>query len=138
MAGKEEEIWSDKASMLDFLVNPILWLLTLLTCGIYFNIVSVSRLHTRYTLTTERLKVTKGFLSKSVVEIELFRVKDTKVEQSFLNRLVGIGHIDVISSDQTGRIKLTNLPKALQRREEIRRLSNEARERKGIRTIVNE
>ena len=138
MAGKEEEIWIDKASVKDFLVNPLLWLLTLFTCGIYFNIVSVSRLYTRYTLTTERLKVTKGFFSKSVVEIELFRVKDTKVEQSFLNRLVGIGHIDVISSDQTGRIKLTNLPKALQRREEIMRLSNEARERKGIRTIVNE
>ena len=106
MAEEEKEIWSEKASMLDFAVNPWQWFLTIFTLGLYFIIVYLSRLSTRYTLTNERLKVTKGLLSKSVDEIELFRIKDTKVHQSFLNRLVGIGHIDVTSSDETGMISL--------------------------------
>ena len=138
MAEEEKEIWSEKASMLDFIVNPFQWLFTIITCFVYFILVYLSRLSTRYTLTNERLKVTEGLLSKSVDEIELFRIKDTKVRQSFLNRIVGIGHIDVISSDRTGTIRLKHLPKAPERREEIRRLSNEAREKKGVRTIVNE
>jgi len=138
MAEEEKEIWSEKASMLDFLVNPFQWFFTIITLFVYFIIVYFNRLSTRYTLTNERLKVTKGLLSKSVDEIELFRIKDTKVSQSFLNRIVGIGHIDVTSSDETGTIRLQHLPKAPERREEIRRLSNEAREKKGVRTIVNE
>lgn len=138
MVEEEKEIWSEKASMLDFLVNPVQWFFTVFTLGLYFILVYLSRLRTRYTLTNERLKVTKGLLSKSVDEIELFRIKDTKVSQSFLNRIVGIGNIDVISSDETGTIGLKHLPKASKRREEIRRLSNEAREKKGVRTIVNE
>ena len=138
MSEEENEIWSEKASMLDFAVNPWHWIFTVGTVGVYFVLVYLIRLSTRYTLTNERLKVTKGLLSKSVDEIELFRIKDTKVHQSFLNRLVGIGHIDVTSSDNTGMIRINNLPKATDRREEIRRLSNEAREKKGVRTIVNE
>ena len=135
---EEKEIWSEKASMLDFAVNPWHWIFTLGTFGIYFVLVYLSRLNTRYTLTNERIKVTKGILSRSVDEIELFRVKDTKVSQSFLNRLVGIGHIHVTSSDVTGSIRIKHLPKAPDRREEIRRLSNEAREKTGVRTVVHE
>jgi uncharacterized membrane protein YdbT with pleckstrin-like domain len=138
MAEEEKEIWSEKASMLDFAVNPFQWIFTLVTLGVYFVLVYLIRLNTRYTLTNERLKITKGLLSKSVDEIELFRIKDTKVQQTFLNRIVGIGQIDVISSDLTGSFRLKYLPKAPDRREEIRRLSNESRERQGVRTIVNE
>lgn len=138
MTTNETEIWSDNASMLDFLVNPIHWLLTLLTCGIYFVLVFLNRLNTRFTLTNERLIITKGLLSKSVDEIELFRVKDTKINQTFFSRLVKLGDIDVTSSDETGFIRLVNISNAQTRREDIRRFANEARERKGIRTIVNE
>ena len=135
---EEREIWSEKASMLDFLVNPFQWVLTIGTLGVYFVFVYLSRLNTRYTLTSERLKITKGLLSKSIDEIELFRIKDTQVTQTLLDRIVGIGNIRVTSSDKTGFLELSYLPKSLDRREEIRRLSNESREKKGIRTIVNE
>ena len=135
---EEKEIWSEKASMLDFLVSPLQWFLTLCSCGFYFVLVFLARLNTRYTLTNERLIVTKGLLSKSIDEIELFRVKDTKVEQTFLNRLVGIGHVGVSSSDKTGFAKLNYLANAQSRREDIRRYANEARQQKGVRTIVNE
>jgi len=36
---EEIEIWSEKASMLDFIVNPMQWIFTICTLGIYFLIV---------------------------------------------------------------------------------------------------
>ena len=134
---EEIEIWSEKASMLDFIVNPKQWLYTICTLGIYLLIVYLSRLNTRYTLTDERLKITSGLLTKKVDEIELFRIKDTKVNQTFLNRLVGIGTISVISSDETENVIISYLPNSINRREEIRDYSNKSREKKGIRTIVD-
>lgn len=135
---EEKEIWSEKASMLDFAVNPVKWILTIGTLGIWFFVTYLSRLSTRYTLTEERLIVTKGLLSKSVDEVELFRVKDAKVSQSFLERLVGIGKIEVKSSDDTGTLLITNIPKAVERRESIRKYYIESRQKKGIATVVHE
>ncbi len=134
---EEIEIWSEKASMLDFIVNPMQWIFTICTLGIYFLIVYLSRLNTRYTLTDERLKITSGLLTKKVDEIELFRIKDTKVTQTFLERLVGIGTISVISSDETENVIISYLPNSINRREEIRDYSNKSREKKGVRTIVD-
>ena len=135
---EETEIWSEKASMLDFIVNPKQWIFTIFSLGIYFILVYLSRLNTRYTLTDERLKITSGLLTKKVDEIELFRIKDTKVNQTFLDRLVGIGTISITSTDETENVIISYLPKAIDRREEIRDYSNKSRETKGVRTIVNE
>ena len=136
--GPEEVVWSEKASMLDFWVNPFHWVFTFFTFGLYFVLVYLTRLYTRYTLTNERLKVTSGLLAKRVDEVELFRVKDTKVYQSFLDRLVGLGTVTVQSADQTGEMVLKKLPKAIARREELRTLSNKARDIRGVRSVMME
>ena len=137
-AGPEQTIWSEKASMRDFWVNPFHWVFTFCTLGLYFVLVWLTRLYTRYTLTNERLKVTSGLLAKRVDEVELFRVTDTKVYQSFLDRLVGLGTITVQSADKTGEMVLTKLPNAVIRREELRTLSNKARDVRGVRTVMME
>jgi len=135
---QEETIWQEKASMLDFLINPVLWILTVGTAGIWFILVYIVRLNTRYTLTSERLIITKGILSKSVDEIELFRIKDSKLKQSLLDRIVGLGTISVTSTDATFDQKLEKMPNAYNKREQLRQMANQSRERKGIRTVVNE
>lgn len=137
-SGPEEVVWSERASMRDFWVNPFHWFFTASTLGIYFALVWLVRLYTRYTLTNERLKVTSGLLSKRVDEVELFRVKDTKVYQSILDRLVGLGTITVQSADKTGELVLRKLPKAVTRREELRTLSNRARDIRGVRSVMME
>ena len=137
-AGPEEVVWSETASMRDFWVNPFHWFFTLITFGLYFALVWLTRLYTRYTLTNERLKVTSGLLAKHVDEVELFRVKDTKVYQSILDRLVGLGTITVQSADLTGELVLKKLPQAVTRREELRTLSNKARDKRGVRTVMME
>jgi len=135
---QEEIIWSERAGMKDFYVNPILWFKTLFTLGIYLLYSYLVRIYDRYTLTNERLIKESGILSKSRDEIELFRIKDTKVKSNFFQRLVGYGDIEVISTDVTDVFLMENIPDAMAKREKIRALSNYSREAKGIRTIVNE
>lgn len=138
MIPQEEIIWSERAGMKDFYVNPILWFKTLFTLGIYLLYSYLVRIYDRYTLTNERLIKESGILSKSRDEIELFRIKDTKVKSNFFQRLVGYGDIEVISTDVTDIFLMENIPDAMAKREKIRALSNYSRETKGIRTIVNE
>src|SRR5437773_266112 len=43
-----------------------------------------------YELTTERIKISEGVLSRRTDTLELYRVKDLETQQPFLYRLVGI------------------------------------------------
>ncbi len=134
----EKNIWSEKASMKDFYVTPTHWLFISITMGLYFIIVYLIRLNTRYSLTDERLIIESGIFSKHIDEIELFRIKDTKLSQSLFQRFVGLGDISVISTDDTGDLTMSCLPNAKEKREQLRALSNDARSKKGVRTLVHE
>lgn len=70
--------------------------------------------------------------------IELFRVKDTKVQQTLLQRIVGLGNISVMSTDASGDFVLEFMPDAISKREQIRSHAKKARETKGVRTMINE
>jgi uncharacterized membrane protein YdbT with pleckstrin-like domain len=128
---EEKEFWSERAGLADALVTP------LVIINIWFlPFIWLARINNRYTLTNERLILNKGILSKSTDEIELFRVIDVVLHQRFFQRLVGYGTVTVKSSDGETAI-MTNLPKAQQRREDLRRLVNRSRSDKGVRTIVS-
>jgi hypothetical protein len=54
-----------------------------------------------YRLTSRRLFVRTGLLRRRLDQIELLRVKDVYVTQSLISSWLGIGHVVVISSEQT-------------------------------------
>jgi hypothetical protein len=54
-----------------------------------------------YRLTTRRLFVRTGLLSRRIDQIELLKVKDVFVQQSLLGKWIGVGHVVVISSEMT-------------------------------------
>lgn len=91
-----------------------------------------------YQLTPERLIVRKGIFMKSIDEIELYRVKDVRLNFSLLNQTAGIGTICLTTSDETtraGDLVIRHVPDAQSRREEFRRLVDSARRRRGVREI---
>src|SRR5215213_10492146 len=47
----------------------------------------------RYELTTERLKLRQGVLNKRLDEVELYRVRDYRLEQPLLIRIFGLSNI---------------------------------------------
>ena len=92
----------------------------------------------KYEVTSERLIVRRGIIFKSIDEIELYRVKDVRMDFTLLNQWAGIGNICVTSSDETTRVGdlvMRNIGKAQPRREELRRLVDAARQKRGVREI---
>jgi membrane protein YdbS with pleckstrin-like domain len=55
---------------------------------------------TIYTVTTQRIIIETGIATKSVEDIDLRYVDDTQFQQSFFQRLLGIGSVTIISSDK--------------------------------------
>jgi uncharacterized membrane protein YdbT with pleckstrin-like domain len=86
----------------------------------------------------DRLLIRRGIFIKSIDEIELYRVKDVRLDFSLINQFAGIGTIGVTSSDETTRgsaLTLQHVERAQERRETLRRLVEEARQRRRVREI---
>ena len=83
-------------------------LILILVIGAYLVIrtvvlsISVMRLRsTKYRLTSQRLVVEKGILSRALDEVDLRTVDDSGFSQSPLERLQGIGTVWIVASDRT-------------------------------------
>lgn len=57
----------------------------------------------RYRLTTQRLFIERGILSRTVDQTELIRVDDVRLYKGFLDRAFGLGSVAVVSTDATDR-----------------------------------
>lgn len=95
-------------------------------------------LATTYELTPDRLILHKGIVAKSIDEIELYRVKDVRIDFTIINQLADIGTISIASSDETTRdapLVIRDVPEARGRREKLRELVDAARRSRGVREI---
>lgn len=54
----------------------------------------VKRMATRYAITTERLNIRTGILSKHIQQTNIDRVQNVNTEQTFLDRLLRVGAVD--------------------------------------------
>jgi uncharacterized membrane protein YdbT with pleckstrin-like domain len=91
---------------------------------------------TRYELTTQRLKTTRGVFNRVTDDIELYRVKDTHFQQTFWQRMVGIGDIVLSTSDtSTPVVTLADIHDAEGVRERVRGLVEQRRDAKRVREL---
>jgi membrane protein YdbS with pleckstrin-like domain len=101
----------------------------LLLIGVYVKWKS-----TQYKLTNQRLFIRTGFISRSLEEIQLYRVKDVAFHQGVVDRILGIGSITVLSSDESApRATLFGIEGPEAFKEEIRTAYRRARQREGVR-----
>jgi uncharacterized membrane protein YdbT with pleckstrin-like domain len=92
----------------------------------------------KYEVTEERLIIRRGIISKSIDEIELYRIKDIKIDFSLINQVAGIGRLTIASSDETtrdGDLVIAGIDRAQERRETLRRLVDAARQKRNVREI---
>ncbi len=91
---------------------------------------------TKYTLTTERILLASGILSRRTENLELYRVDDLKVDQPFFMRLVGRANIVMVTSDRTtAELTLAALLGTTALRDEIRKHVEACRDRKRTRVV---
>jgi uncharacterized membrane protein YdbT with pleckstrin-like domain len=116
---------------------------TLLLCLVGIGLIVVLAQWLRFVaatfeVTNDRLVIRRGIFTKSIDEIELYRVKDIRLDYSLVNQWAGIGTITILSSDETTRDAPLVIPfveQAEARRERLRDLVNQARQRRGVREI---
>jgi uncharacterized membrane protein YdbT with pleckstrin-like domain len=90
----------------------------------------------RYELTTERLKLRQGVLNRVLDEIELYRVRDYRLEQPFFLRIFSLGNIIVRTTDTTHpTIVLRAVRDGENVLEALRRNVEECRARKNVRAL---
>lgn len=152
--GSERDIWS---------ANPSLWIgfstyfwcaLLSLVClvlalplsawallGIPFcvlivaiRVLRIKSLH--YHLTSQRIRITKGILNRKIVEVELFRVRDLTIEQGFIQRLVTLGTVKAVSTDEDAQeILLSGIKDAMKVKENLRKYVMDSRKATGTRDV---
>ncbi len=54
-----------------------------------------------YIVTNDRIEYTRGVLSRTTDNLDLFRITDQRMHRSLLDRILGIGTIDVLTTDKT-------------------------------------
>jgi len=55
----------------------------------------------RYRITNYRIDFERGIFGKKIDTLELWHVEDIRFDQSFLDRIFGVGNLMVVSSDET-------------------------------------
>ncbi len=132
--GPETTLWSGTPSqwvnfwwfVLCVLVIPIPWVIW------KYLLVKTSR----YTLTSQRLRFERGVLTKTLDEVELYRIKDTQLHQTLLDRMLGIGTIEILSSDETNpTLFIPKVPGAASVREQLRQGVEKLRLARGVREL---
>lgn len=89
-----------------------------------------------YRLTNERIVLQRGVFNKVTDELELYRVKDHRLEQPFFLRLFGLGHIILITSDNLNReVYVIAVKNSENLRESIRKLVEDRRQSRGVREL---
>ncbi len=90
----------------DFLAQYALIVWAVIAIVLLWQLVSIvialARLKTTmYTVTTQRVTIERGLTTKSVEDIDLRYIDDTQFRQSFIQRVLGIGSVTIISSDKS-------------------------------------
>ena len=87
-----------------------------------------------YEVTTERLRESCGVLSRRTEELELYRVRDYKVIEPLLLRLVGCGHLVIATADRTTpEIVIRAVHNVAELKEKVRTHTERMRQARGVR-----
>lgn len=91
---------------------------------------------TRFALTNQRFRLESGILNKHFDDLELYRVKDMTLSQPFIQRLVGLGTVTMITSDSTTpTVVLSAIPDSRAVLDRIRSEVERVRRERGVREL---
>ena len=109
------------------------WALTIVTLGIAGLCYWLASLSTRFEITTQRVRIERGLLSRSTQDIELYRIDDISIEQPFGMRLLGHGRLILRSTDRSMReVRIQGVPGFSTLAVTLRECALRERERRGV------
>jgi uncharacterized membrane protein YdbT with pleckstrin-like domain len=134
MGSVEQSVWSGTPSQWQ---NLWAWVSCILIVTIPWALWrALVTKNTRYDLTDQRLKTTVGVFNRVTDDLELYRVKDTHFQQTFWQRMAGIGDIVLSTSDtSTPIVVMADIRGAEAVRETVRGLVEKRRDAKRVREL---
>jgi membrane protein YdbS with pleckstrin-like domain len=133
-AGPEEVVWTGSPSQW---LNFWWYVSCILLIPIPIAIWKFLELRaTDFTVTSQRIKLESGVLSKTYDQVELYRVKDTILTRSLLQRILGLGSIKMLTSDPSQpELTIPSIPNSENVREMIRQNVERMRRLRGVREL---
>ena len=113
-ANEEVTLYDENPSM--FRNRPVEFIVTVILCAVVvgFVIFLVWWLRckgTQLTITSDRTRLRKGILSKSITEVWHQDVRNVQLNQTFFQRLLGVGSLGISSAGQAGlEISVSGIP----------------------------
>jgi uncharacterized membrane protein YdbT with pleckstrin-like domain len=92
-----------KGALIALVIGAILWFAASNATGILVFVVVMAivvlvgfviRMGTHYVITNQRLRIRRGILAKRVQQTSIDRVQNVNTEQSFVDRILRVGHVD--------------------------------------------
>jgi len=110
------------------------WMLAIVTLGIAGLCYWLASRSTRFEITTQRIRIERGVLSKSLQDTELYRIDDITLESPLGMRMVGHGLLTLRSTDRsTPVVRLYGVRGLAEIGEKLRECALRERERRGVR-----
>ncbi|CAM3779342.1 PH domain-containing protein [Alkalicoccus chagannorensis] len=136
----EEVVWEGSASPWSAVTGVDIFL-TLLTLGIWIPIPLIKMYlvkNKEYKITNERIVIKEGMGSSSEKEVELYRIRDFNVNQSFMQKKFGIGDLKISSTDVSmGSLYMKGVPNPQEMKESIRENVKQARKENNVSVSEN-
>lgn len=113
---------------------------TVITAGLGIIYFLLRRSGTKYRITSQRIVIDSGILSKKLEQVDLYRVNDFIVERPLSQRIMGTGNITLQTTDKSNpTIRLAGLgTDVVALYEKIRAAVEAAKQAKGVRVVDNE
>jgi membrane protein YdbS with pleckstrin-like domain len=109
------------------------WLLTIVTLGIAGLVFWIQSRSTRFEITTQRVRIMRGVLSRTRQDTELYRIDDIGLEEPLGMRLLGHAVLLLRSSDRsTAVVRLYGIPGLAAMADTLRECGLRERERLGV------
>ena len=128
-----------KAGYIEMSDQNILYatLLFLAACAVICLYYYVKSLSTRYRITTQRIKLERGLLSKVQESLELFRIDHFELRKPLASRILGQAYLHLYSSDaELENFSIYGVPNLEALADELRDCQLRERTRRSLTTFV--
>lgn len=112
-------------------------LVTVLTLGLALIYFKLRQSGVFYRITTQRVVTERGIMSKTLEQIDIYRINDYTVERPVGQRIMGTGNIVLVAMDaSTPQIRIEGLKTdVLKLYEELRKATETEKRTRGVRVV---
>ena len=116
----------------------LLVMIPLAMAAIFFAGMHLYKRSLRFRITTANIETERGVLSKKIDVLELWRCKDVRYRQNIMDRILGIAHIEVFTTDATTpHLEIVGLPASRKLFEQLRDSIQIQRQHQNVYGVVS-